>query len=243
MNYDAFMEPLSWFLTGMEKHSDEYRSDLIGNAEIFFESMRENMLKLTTPSLYISMNQLSNHDHSRFLTRTKHRVGRTATVGAESANYGVKPALMRAAVAVQMTWPGAPTLYYGDEVGLCGWTDPDNRRTFPWGHEDLMMLSFHKELIRIHKDYDSLRTGSFIELFAGQGVIVYGRFMEDEFFIIVINSGEIYKEIQIPVWIMGMLDNQRVVTMIQSTESSFSLHATMKVVHDGHIMVELLFGV
>ncbi len=37
---------------------------------------------------------------------------------------------------VQMTWPGAPTLYYGDEAGLCGWTDPDNRRPFPWGHEN-----------------------------------------------------------------------------------------------------------
>ena len=46
------------------------------------------------------------------------------------------PAVMREGVVVQMTWPGAPTVYYGDEAGVCGFTDPDNRRTYPWGHED-----------------------------------------------------------------------------------------------------------
>ncbi len=38
---------------------------------------------------------------------------------------------------MQMTWPGAPTIYYGDEAGVCGWTDPDSRRTYPWGGENL----------------------------------------------------------------------------------------------------------
>ena len=58
---------------------------------------------------------------------------------------------MREAVAIQMTWPGAPTVYYGDEAGVCGFTDPDNRRTYPWGKEDLEMLDFHKRMICIHK--------------------------------------------------------------------------------------------
>ena len=40
MNYDAFMEPLTWFLTGMEKHSDEYREDLLGNSEAFIGAMK-----------------------------------------------------------------------------------------------------------------------------------------------------------------------------------------------------------
>ena len=43
-----------------------------------------------------------------------------------------------------MTWVGAPTIYYGDEVGLCGFTDPDNRRTYPWGQEDKELLEFTK---------------------------------------------------------------------------------------------------
>lgn len=67
---------------------------------------------------------------------------------------------MREAVTIQMTWPGAPTVYYGDEAGLCGFTDPDNRRTYPWGREDYQMIDFHRVMIRIHKKYEVLKTGS-----------------------------------------------------------------------------------
>ena len=75
MNYDAFMEPVTWFLTGMEKHSDERRTDLWGNADNFIGAMRHFMASMLTPSLQVAMNELSNHDHSRFLTRTNHKVG------------------------------------------------------------------------------------------------------------------------------------------------------------------------
>ena len=91
-------------------------------------------------------NELSNHDHSRFLTRTNHKVGRVSQHGTKGAEEGVNLAVMREAVVMQMTWVGAPTVYYGDEVGLCGFTDPDNRRTYPWGHEDQELLAFHKEM-------------------------------------------------------------------------------------------------
>ena len=141
MNYDAFMEPVTWFLTGMQKHSDEFRQDMLGNAGNFFGAMHHNMSRMGGQAVAISMNELSNHDHSRFLTRTNHRVGRTASVGAEAANEGVNKAVFMEAVIIQMTWPGAPTIYYGDEAGVCGWTDPDNRRTYPWGSEDQRYLS------------------------------------------------------------------------------------------------------
>ena len=131
MNYDAFMEPVTWFLTGMEKHSDEYRGDLLGNADHFMNAMKHHMANMMTPSLQTAMNQLSNHDHSRFLTRTNHKVGRVGQLGSRAAEEGVSLAVMREAIIMQMTWPGAPTLYYGDEAGLCGFTDPDNRRTYP----------------------------------------------------------------------------------------------------------------
>ena len=56
MNYDAFMEPITWFLTGVEKHSDEYREDLLGNADAFFGSMRNYMTRFNTQSLQVAMN-------------------------------------------------------------------------------------------------------------------------------------------------------------------------------------------
>ena len=95
MNYDAFMEPLTWFLTGVEKHSDEYRGDLIGNADAFFGSMRHYMTRFNTQSLQVAMNELSNHDHSCFLTRTNHQVGRISSRGADAANEGVNKNLFR----------------------------------------------------------------------------------------------------------------------------------------------------
>ena len=167
MNYDAFMEPITWFLTGVEKHSDEFRGDMKGNADAFFNSMRHFMTRFNTQSLQIAMNELSNHDHSRFLTRTNSQVGRTNTRGPEAANQGIDKAVFRQAVMIQMTWPGAPTLYYGDEAGLCGWTDPDNRRAYPWGNEDKDLIEYHKVLISLHKECQALKTGSIMFLHGG----------------------------------------------------------------------------
>ena len=78
MNYDAFMEPVGWFLTGMEKHSDVYRGDLVGNGDAFFTAMTDFSARFTAPTAQVAMNELSNHDHSRFLTRTNRVVGRIA---------------------------------------------------------------------------------------------------------------------------------------------------------------------
>ena len=52
MNYDAFMEPVTWFLTGMEKHSDEYREDLYGNSDAFIGAMKTHMRSLHMSSLH-----------------------------------------------------------------------------------------------------------------------------------------------------------------------------------------------
>ena len=204
MNYDAFMEPLTWFFTGMEKHSDEFRGDLLGNHESFIGAMSHHMSSFMAPSLQVAMNELSNHDHSRFLTRTNHRVGRVAQLGHHAAEEQVDVAVMREAVVMQMTWPGAPTLYYGDEAGLCGFTDPDNRRTYPWGRENLELIAFHREMIRIHKKYPVLSHGSLKFLHGEHNVISYGRFDEKERVIVAFHNGEGEKTFMLPVWQAGV---------------------------------------
>lgn len=204
MNYDAFMEPLTWFLTGMEKHSDEYREDLLGNSEAFIGAMKNHMRALHMSALQTAMNELSNHDHSRFLTRTNHRVGRISYAGAEAASEGVNPAVMREAVAIQMTWPGAPTVYYGDEAGLCGFTDPDNRRTYPWGREDYQMIDFHRVMIRIHKSYEVLKTGSLGFLWNDYQGLCYARFSQKEQMIVIVNNQVESREVEIQLWQAGI---------------------------------------
>ncbi len=227
MNYDAFMEPLSWFLTGVEKHSDEFSEQLFGNASIFENFMNQNMLKMNTQSLQVSMNELSNHDHSRFLTRTNHKVGRIASVGAAAAEQGINKGIMREAVVVQMTWPGAPTVYYGDEAGVCGWTDPDNRRTYPWGKEDQNLIELHRELIRIHKDYEVFKTGSVLFLTGDKHFISYGRFNTHEHAVIAVNNSEVEKCVELPVWRIGIQDEMMLSSLIATNMDGFSLNATI----------------
>lgn len=204
MNYDAFMEPITWFLTGMEKHSDEYREDLYGNSEAFIGAMKTHMRSLHMSALYTAMNELSNHDHSRFLTRTNRRVGRISYAGHEAASQGINPAVMREAVAIQMTWPGAPTVYYGDEAGVCGFTDPDNRRTYPWGHEDQDMIAYHKIMIALHKKYRILRSGSVIFLWNDYQGLCYGRFSHNEQIIVILNNRDEEREAEVEVWKTGI---------------------------------------
>ena len=238
MNYDAFMEPLTWFLTGVEKHSDEYRGDLIGNADAFFGSMRHYMTRFNTQSLQVAMNESSNHDHSRFLTRTNHQVGRISSRGADAANEGVNKNLFRMAVLMQMTWPGAPTIYYGDEAGLCGWTDPDSRRAYPWGHEDEELIQYHKELIRIHKEHQVLRTGSILFLFGEYQCISYGRFDDNEHIVVAINISQDTRHMEIPVWRLGVTQPTRMARVILTDAGGFSIETKVYQVQSGKLILD-----
>lgn len=237
MNYNAFMEPVTWYFTGMEKHSDGKREDLLGNGQAFWDAMTYHMSRMQYPSLAVSMNELSNHDHSRFLTRTGGKVGRTATVGPEAAQENVNKAVMRAAIVLQMTWPGAPTIYYGDEAGVAGWTDPDNRRTYPWGREDRDLIRFHRVLVAIHKKYDALKLGSLKRLTAGGTAIVYGRFTEEEKMVVVLNAGTEEVRLALPVWEIGVGDDEYMKQMVFSQENGYSLSYRYHKVKEGRCSV------
>ena len=231
------MEPITWFLTGVEKHSDEYRGDMIGNADAFFGSMRNYMTRFNTQSLQVAMNELSNHDHSRFLTRTNRKVGRTASLGPDAANEGIDKAVFRIAVMIQMTWPGAPTIYYGDEAGLCGWTDPDNRRAYPWGNEDHELIDYHKALIRIHKNYEVLRTGSILFLNGQNSLISYGRFNEKECIVVTINNSEEERSLDIPVWRLNINIKSHMACLMLTNRDGYTDEVKVYSVDNGYIHV------
>ena len=239
MNYDAFMEPVTWFLTGMEKHSDEKRDDLRGDAYSFFASMRHHMSRFQGQSLLVAMNELSNHDHSRFLTRTNGNVGRVASAGSEAANAYVNKGIMKEAVVMQMTWPGAPTLYYGDEAGLCGWTDPDNRRTYPWGREDIELIEFHRDAISIHKHNKTLKKGSFKALLGDYNIIAYGRFLEENIIAVALNNNGVEREIRIPVWQLGVRDDDIMESLMISQKDFYNVGKMEYKIQNGDLVVSL----
>ena len=175
-------------------------------------------------ALDTAMNELSNHDHSRFLTRTNRTVGRVTYRRPEEAAENINVAVMREAVAIQMTWPGAPTLYYGDEAGVCGFTDPDNRRTYPWGREDQELLQFHKKMIAIHRKYKILRTGSVKFLWNDYQGLCYGRFSHTEQIIVAINNRDEGREAVLEIWGAGItrLEESVLTRIMLSTQDGFT---------------------
>jgi alpha-glucosidase len=233
MNYDAFMEPVTWFLTGMEKHSDSRNDLLRGDGGRFFSSMLYNMARMPEISIMSSMNQLSNHDHSRFMTRTNMTVGRVAQMGPEAAGENINVPLYRLGAMIQMTWPGAPTLYYGDEVGMVGWTEPDSRRTFPWKHEDFELLEYHKYLANTHNGYPELKYGSLMPLMSGTNFIVYARIYGSRVAVIAINSCAEEYPLTIPVWRTGILDTTEITRVLNTTSAGYNAGATHRKAEGG----------
>ena len=103
--------------------------------------------------------------------------------------------------AWQMTLPGMPCIYYGDEAGLKGGKDPDNRRPYPWGRENKKLQAYCHEFILLRKRHDALRTGRMIPIYAEGGVYIYARSIEggkdvfgkpaeDGLFFVMLNRGE-----------------------------------------------------
>ena len=208
MNYDGFMEPVSAFLTGMEKHSDHFDENAVGDGERFKNTVSGMKSLMSMQSILSAMNELDNHDHSRFLTRTNHVAGRLSMFGSAAAEDGTNICFLRQAQILQMTMQGSPTIYYGDEAGLRGFTDPDSRRPYPWGREDKECLEFCEGIAQIHNSSEALRRGSMIWLMACRNIAVYARTLGDEKYIIIIHTGDDEYDIDIPVRNAGITDSE-----------------------------------
>ena len=239
MNYDGFMEPVSWFLTGLEKHSDREDMNLKGNADAFFLMLKNALGKMPYDSILVSMIQLSNHDHSRFLTRTNGIVGRINSHKSEDAKSGVKLEVMRQAIMMQITLPGAPTVYYGDEVGVCGFTDPDNRRTYPWGNENLELLEYHRYVNKWHRIRKELKTGSLIRLISTGGVVCYARVLKDNISVVIINAGEYNAKTDIPLYLTGMRDNAVISRVIYTNKVGYNVGRVTYINDNGYLNFEI----
>ena len=85
-----------------------------------------------------------------------------------------------------------------------GWTDPDNRRTFPWGKEDETLYDLHKALIKMRKKMPVLRYGSVDFLWTNQDFLSYGRWDKNEKAVVLINNSKNSVDVVVPVWKLGI---------------------------------------
>jgi cyclomaltodextrinase len=124
----------------------------------------------------VMMNLLDSHDMPRFATLAK----------------GDKSAL-RLATLFQMTYSGAPSIYYGDEIGMLGGHDPANRAAFPWHRPDGWdrdLLHDFQKMIALRRANPALRRGSFTPLYAKEDVFAFAREHEGETFVVALNTAK-----------------------------------------------------
>ena len=126
-----------------------------------------------------NMNLLSTHDSVRILSAL---MGQGEGSREENAHqhltaeeYRQAREKLLCAAFLQFMLPGMPSIYYGDEAGMEGGKDPFNRRPYPWGKEDRELLSHHRSLSRLRKDYEALRLGDIQFFQAGEGRIGFRR--------------------------------------------------------------------
>ena len=138
-----------------------------------------------------------------------------------------------------MTWPGAPTIYYGDEAGMCGWTDPDNRRAYPWTKEDRDLILFHRDIIKIHKENNVLKYGSMMFLYGAHKVVSYGRFSRKDKMIVILNNN--YEEVQLHLSVdrLGMLNGDALTQLMLTTEEGYSMEAKTYQVENNELFIEV----
>lgn len=182
MNYPFRNAALAW-LTG-------------GDAAAFKEAMETLRENYPRRAFYSALNILSTHDTPRILTLLG--VNQDAYLDTKDARaaYRLSPeerqrgmARLHLAALLAFTFPGSPTIFYGDEAGMEGFEDPLNRGTFPWGHEDLSLQRFYAQLGQLRKERSSLQEGDIAYLYAQGGGLVFTRTKGQEVTLTALNAG------------------------------------------------------
>jgi len=131
------------------------------------------------------LNLLDSHDTARLIS----------IAGGDKASVYLATLLL-------MTYPGAPSIYYGDEISLPGTNfDPDTRRGMPWDRRDtwdMDALGYHKQLIAMRHAHPALRTGAYHRLHADDDTYVFARTNDSEALLIAINGAEAPRNILVP---------------------------------------------
>ena len=140
-------------------------------------------------NFYSCLNLIGSHDVPRILTIFEDHY--------KNPKLAIKA--LKLIIMLQMTFPGVPCIYYGDEAGVRGWADPDNRRTYPWGNENSEILSYYKKMIALRNNNDIFVHGDFQSLYIDDDVYAFIRSLNDKNVVVLVNPLNEMKNIFIPI--------------------------------------------
>jgi len=181
MNYEVTKPAIAFFSNGnldlkvLHQQSNYHGIHHSIDAHEFANRIDHNLSLYKQDITYAQMNLLDSHDTPRYLS----------CVGNDKAS-------LKLAWLFMFTYPGAPCIYYGDEIGLDGQHDPDCRKSFPWDESkwDKNLLNFVKEAVALRNQNPALRRGDFKRLWSADGVYAFSRSLEGGTFIIALNVSE-----------------------------------------------------
>ncbi|MGL5615947.1 MAG: glycoside hydrolase family 13 protein [Sarcina sp.] len=123
---------------------------------------------------FATMNLLGNHDTERIYTALSNNIME-----------------LKMAIAIQILLPGVPLIYYGDEVGVVGKSDPDNRRAFPWGRGNCEIADYYREVCAIRNHNNAIKSGEFKIHYINEEVFCFERYLDSRKIILMINSSKV----------------------------------------------------
>ena len=189
MNY-PFRNALIAYLLGGD--ADEFRETL--------EAIRENYPPNAFSSL---MNFLGTHDTPRILTVLG--ASHVPDSKEDRASYRLSPeerqmglARLRLAALILFTFPGSPTVYYGDEAGMEGWEDPFNRAGYPWGREDTELKAWFARLAHLRLDCPALQSGQLHWCWTAGPILAFARELNGQLLTTVINAADTPQSLTLP---------------------------------------------
>lgn len=193
MNYPLRQSIISFLLGGSSW-------DFIGQ----METLRENYPRA---AFYGSMNFLGTHDTVRIMNvlaqvATPESKEEQAAFEMSPREYNLAKTRLKLASLLLSTFPGAFTIYYGDEAGMCGFADPFNRATYPWGDEDMELVDWYKLLCSLRCELPALRKGDITYFNTRADVLAYARHFQDDTVYSVINAGHETATLHLP-WAGG----------------------------------------
>ncbi len=168
-----------------------------GDAKLLSRTIKSQLDHYPKHVLDSLMNILSTHDTSRLITaisgatmdgKSKEEMSKTF-IPEDKLKLAKKK--VKIASLLQYSIFGVPSVYYGDEIGMQGYIDPLNRRTYDWENQDLELLYHYKFLGKMRSEYSAFKNGKFIEVCADKGMFAFIRKDRNCELLIAVNVGDV----------------------------------------------------